>query len=101
SGGTSLGPAIMAALSAITGRAVTVGRDGTVASIGYWPSATIVIFSDGQDQSPARSATIARATATAAKAGVRIDTVGIGSTAGTTVDVDGFHLFTALDPAAL
>jgi Ca-activated chloride channel family protein len=99
SGGTSLGPAIMAALSAITGRAISVGRDGTVSGIGYWPSATIVIFSDGQDESPA-SAT-ATATAAAEKAGVRIDTVGIGSTAGTTVDVDGYHLFTALDPGAL
>ena len=99
SGGTSLGPAVIAALSAITGRAISVGRDGTVSGIGYWPSATIVIFSDGQDESPA-SAT-ATATAAAEKAGVRIDTVGIGSTAGTTVDVDGYHLFTALNPGAL
>jgi len=101
SGGTSLGPAILAALSAITGRAVSVGRDGTVSSIGYWPSATIVIFSDGQDESPDSPAATTRATAAAEKAGVRIDTVGIGSTAGTTVDVDGYHLFTALDPGAL
>ena len=99
SGGTSLGPAIIAALSAITGRAISVGPDGTVSGIGYWPSATIVIFSDGQDESPA-SAT-AMATAAAEKAGVRIDTVGIGSTAGTTVDVDGYHLFTALNPGAM
>ena len=99
SGGTSLSPAIIAALSAITGRAISVGRDGTVSGIGYWPSATIVIFSDGQDESP-DSAT-ATAAAAAEKAGVRIDTVGIGSTAGTTVDVDGYHLFTALNPGAL
>ncbi|HWH66053.1 MAG TPA: VWA domain-containing protein, partial [Gaiellales bacterium] len=99
SGGTSLGPAVIAALSAITGRAISVGRDGTVSGIGYWPSATIVIFSDGQDESPATAT--ATATAAAEKAGVRIDTVGIGSTAGTTVDVDGYHLFTALNPGAL
>ena len=30
-----------------------------------------------------------------------IDTVGIGTTTGTTVDVDGYHLFTALDRGAL
>jgi Ca-activated chloride channel homolog len=101
SGGTSLGPAILAALSAITGRAISVGRDGTVSSIGYWPSATIIIFSDGQDESPARATTTTRATAAAEKAGVRVDTVGIGSAAGTTVDVDGYHLFTALDAGAL
>ena len=99
SGGTSLGSAIIAALSAITGKAVSVGRNGTVPSIGYWPSATIVIFSDGQDEGPASATT--SATAAAEKAGVRIDTVGVGTTAGTTVDVDGYHLFTALDAGAL
>jgi Ca-activated chloride channel family protein len=101
SGGTSLASAIVAALSAITGRKVIVGRDGTVSGIGYWPSATIVIFSDGQDGSPATATATANATAAAEKAGVRIDTVGIGSTAGTTVDVDGYHLFTALNAGAL
>ena len=99
SGGTSLGPAIIASLSAITGRAIPVERNGRVPGIGYWPSATIVIFSDGQDEGAA-SATAA-ATAAAEKAGVRIDTVGVGTTGGTTVDVDGYHLFTALDPGAL
>jgi len=99
SGGTSLGSAIIASLSAITGKAIRAGRDGTVPGIGYWPSATIVIFSDGQDEGPA-SATAA-ATAAAERAGVRINTVGIGTTAGTTVDVDGYHLFTALDSGVL
>jgi Ca-activated chloride channel family protein len=99
SGGTSLGSAIIAALSAITGKAVSVGRNGTAPSIGYWPSATIVIFSDGQDEGPASATT--SATAVAEKAGVRVDTVGVGTTAGTTVDVDGYHLFTALDAGAL
>jgi Ca-activated chloride channel homolog len=98
-GGTSLGAAIIASLSAITGKTVSVGRNGTVPAIGYWPSATIMIFSDGQDEgAPAATAT---AVAAAEKAGVRIDTVGVGTTAGTTVDVDGYHLFTALQPATL
>jgi Ca-activated chloride channel family protein len=99
SGGTSLGSAIIASLSAITGKAIPVGRNGRLRGIGYWPSATIVIFSDGQDEGAA-SATAA-ATAAAEKAGVRIDTVGVGTTGGTTVDVDGYHLFTALDQGAL
>jgi Ca-activated chloride channel family protein len=99
SGGTSLGSAIIASLSAITGKAISVGRDGAIPGIGYWPSATIVIFSDGQDEGAARVTTAA--TAAAEKAGVRVYTVGIGTTAGTTVDVDGYHLFTALDPGAL
>ena len=99
-GGTSLGDAILASLSAITHKTVVLGRNGSVPAIGYWPSATIVLFSDGQDASGAgtRAATAA---AVAQRAGVHIDTVGVGTATGTTVDVDGFHLFTALDAATL
>jgi Ca-activated chloride channel family protein len=99
SGGTSLGSAIIASLSAISGKAVNVRRDGTIPAIGYWPSATIVIFSDGQDEGAARVTTAA--IAAAERAGVRVDTVGVGTTAGTTVDVDGYHLFTALELGTL
>ncbi|HEY0932415.1 MAG TPA: VWA domain-containing protein [Trebonia sp.] len=95
-GGTSLGAAILAALSAITHRTVTAGANGAAPAIGYWPSATIVLFSDGQDEDDAGAAA-----AVAQKAGVHVDTVGIGTAAGTTVDADGYHLFTALDAARL
>ena len=103
-GGTSLGDAILAALSAITHRTVGLGRNGSVPDIGYWPSATIVLFSDGQDEGTAAGGTDTTAVAAAAiaqKAGVHIDTVGVGTAAGTTVNVDGYHLFTALDEATL
>ena len=103
-GGTSLGDAILASLSAITHRTVGLGRNGSVPAIGYWPSATIVLFSDGQDEGAAAGGTDTTAVAAAAvaqKAGVHIDTVGVGTAAGTTVDVDGYHLFTALDEATL
>ena len=104
-GGTSLGDAVLASLSAITRKTVAIGRDGSAPNIGYWPSATIVLFSDGQDEAEgagtgADSGTDAAASV-AEKAGVHIDTVGVGTTTGTTVDVDGYHLFTALDEAAL
>jgi Ca-activated chloride channel family protein len=99
-GGTSLGDAILASLSAITRKTVAVGRDGSAPNIGYWPSATIVLLSDGQDLAGAGPGTDAAASV-AEKAGVHIDTVGVGTTAGTTVDVDGYHLFTALDAATL
>jgi Ca-activated chloride channel family protein len=98
-GGTSLGSAIIAALSAITHKTISVRAGGLVPDIGYWPSATIVMFSDGQDEGEGTDA--ATAAAVAEKAGVHVDTVGIGTTAGTTVDVDGYHLFTALDPDTL
>ena len=100
-GGTSLGDAILASLSAITHKTVVLGRNGSVPAIGYWPSATIVLFSDGQDGSGGGGTSAATAAAVAQRAGVHIDTVGVGTAAGTTVDVDGYHLFTALDEATL
>jgi Ca-activated chloride channel family protein len=112
-GGTSLGSAILAALSAITGKAVSLGPNGSAPRIGFWPSATIVLFSDGQDggdsgasgsgggTGASASTDTSAATAVAAQAGVHIDTVGVGTAAGTTVDVEGYHLFTGLDEATL
>jgi Ca-activated chloride channel family protein len=113
-GGTSLGSAILAALSAITHKTVAIGPSGAPPSIGFWPSATIVLFSDGGDSgnggSSGRSASGSTSgggadTSTAAmvaqKAGVHVDTVGVGTAAGTTVAVEGYHLFTGLDEANL
>ncbi|MEV5411130.1 VWA domain-containing protein [Thermopolyspora sp. NPDC052614] len=98
SGGTSLGAAIMASLTAITGRQVALGReDAPPPDIGYWPSATIVILSDGQNQGP----DVERAAMVAQRAGIQIHTVGVGTVAGATVKVDGFHLRTALDEETL
>ena len=99
SGGTSLAAAILTSLSAITGRNVTIGRDGTVPDLGYWGSATIVLFSDGEDGGDAK-ATEAAATA-AQNAGVHIETVGVGTPTGATVEVDGFQVRTALDEDTL
>jgi Ca-activated chloride channel family protein len=99
SGGTSLAGAILTSLSAITGKPVSLGRDGTVPNLGYWGSATIVVISDGEDTG---SADATQAAAAAAEtAGVHVDTVGVGTTAGTTVDVGGFRIHTALDENSL
>ncbi|HWH66854.1 MAG TPA: VWA domain-containing protein [Gaiellales bacterium] len=106
-GGTSLGDAILASLSAITHKTVAIGRNGSAPNIGFWPSATIVLLSDGQNEggaagsSTGTDAATDAAAAVAEKAGVHIDTVGVGTTTGTTVVVDGYHLFTALDATAL
>ncbi|MBO3751199.1 VWA domain-containing protein [Streptosporangiaceae bacterium NEAU-GS5] len=97
SGGTSLGTAIIGSLTAISGKPVRVERDGSAPGLGYWRSATIVIFSDGQDLGDNTET----AAAVAQQAGVRIDTVGIGTAAGAAVSVDGFRLHTALDEATL
>ena len=106
-GGTSLGDAILASLSAITHKTIAIGRGGSEPDIGFWPSATIVLLSDGQNEAGAASsstgtdALTGAAASVAEKAGVHINTVGVGTTTGTTVVVDGYHLFTALDTAAL
>ena len=118
-GGTSLGSAIVAALSAITRKTVTITPEGNAPGIGYWPSATIVLFSDGQDGGAASASAggagrasgsgggggpdvdAGIAATVAEQAGVHIDTVGVGTATGTTVEADGYHLFTALDAATL
>jgi Ca-activated chloride channel family protein len=100
-GGTSLGQAILVALGTITGRTVTLPKDGqapSTSALGYHPSATIVMFSDGQDTGgPDAEA----ASEVAAAAGVRIQTVGVGTAQGATVEVNGYQLGTALDASEL
>jgi len=116
-GGTSLGAAIVAALSAITHRTIAIAPNFTeLPRIGFWPSATIVLFSDGQDGGAASASggsggtsgsgggggtETDTAAAIAQQAGVHVDTVGVGTTTGTTVDVEGYHLFTGLDEGTL
>jgi Ca-activated chloride channel family protein len=61
-------------------------------------STLIVVLSDGENNErpdPMAAATMA------ANRGIRIITVGIGTTAGTTLDLDGFRVQTKLDEAAL
>jgi Ca-activated chloride channel family protein len=66
--------------------------------LGYWGSATIVLFSDGQDDAPEDAEAAA---VLASGAGVRIETVGVGTVEGTTVEVDGYRVATALDERLL
>jgi Ca-activated chloride channel family protein len=99
-GGTSLGQAILASLSTITGKPVTLPESGAAPpELGYWGSASIVVLSDGEDTgSPALADAAADL---AAAAGVHIQTVGIGTTLGATVEVEGYQLATKLDEQVL
>jgi Ca-activated chloride channel family protein len=100
-GGTSLGQAILASLSAIIGEPVTLPDPQSGAplpDLGYWGSATIVVLSDGEDTGGPDALLAAEL---AAAAGVRVETVGIGTVDGTTVEVDGFTVATALDEQSL
>jgi Ca-activated chloride channel homolog len=99
-GGTSLASAILGSLSAISGGPVTIGEHGELPDIGDWGSATIVLFSDGEDQGGGSDAMMAAATV-AQNAGVHIETVGVGTADGETVEIDGYQLHTALDTERL
>ncbi|GAA4194443.1 hypothetical protein GCM10022288_29950 [Gryllotalpicola kribbensis] len=100
SGGTSLGAAIIGSLSTITGKTVTIGKDGNLPQLGWWANATIVLFSDGQNMG-AGGVDTESAAQLAAQSGVHIDTVGVGTPAGTIVEADGFRMESALDADAL
>jgi Ca-activated chloride channel family protein len=100
-GGTSLGQAILAALSGIVGKPVRLPDSASpepTPSLGYWGSATIVLLSDGENTA---GPDVEEAALLAADAGVRIQTVGIGTTEGTTIEVDGYQFATALDEELL
>jgi Ca-activated chloride channel homolog len=101
-GGTSLASAILGSLSAITGTPVRIGEDGDLPDIGHWSSATIVLFSDGEDQGGSGGSDAVTAAATIAQnAGVHIEAVGVGTADGATVEIDGYQLHTALDTGQL
>jgi Ca-activated chloride channel family protein len=98
-GGTSLASAILGSLTAISGSPVRISEDGDLPDIGHWGSATIVLFSDGQDESGTDA--VSAAATIAQNAGVHIEAVGVGTADGTTVEIDGYSLHTALDTEQL
>ena len=106
--GTSVGNGILVALNTIAvdaGDAPILNSNGPSSSPtpapapqGWYPSAVIVLLTDGENnQSPDPVA----AADLAADLGVRVYTVGIGSAAGTTIEVEGFTVHTSLDEAML
>ncbi|MGD0808969.1 MAG: VWA domain-containing protein [Acidimicrobiales bacterium] len=103
-GGTSLAAGILTALDAIAGKTLIVNKaalsqdNSAEVNIGYYGGATIVLISDGEDTTQAGPVTMARL---ASSAGVRIQTIGVGTVAGTTVQIDGFSVATAMDPQTL
>jgi Ca-activated chloride channel family protein len=103
-GGTSLSAGILSALDAIAGKTLKINatdlnqdNSGEI-NIGYFGGATIVLISDGENTNQSSPVTMARVASTA---GVRIQTLGVGTTAGTTIKVDGFTIATAADPTTL
>ncbi len=102
-GGTSLGRGIQTSLSAITGRPVQLDAEGGGVEaqgqdLGYHGSAAVILLSDGENTAEPDPLEVARVASTA---GVRIYPVGLGSAAGTVLEIDGFQVATALDEPLL
>lgn len=102
-GATSLGQGIVASLSAIAGKPLSLPKNASPddisnVNIGYYGSAAIVLLSDGENTSGPDTAAVAQLASTA---GVHIYPIGLGSTQGTVLKIDGFSVATALDEQVL
>jgi Ca-activated chloride channel family protein len=102
-GGTSLGQGIFSSLNAIAGEAIAIEaadleEQAEASQIGPFPSAVVVLLSDGENTELPDPLEIAQV---AADAGVRIYSIGIGSPEGTVLEVEGFNVLTQLDETLL
>jgi len=101
-GDTSLGEGILGSLSAIAGRQIAAPGDAEKGAdetpIGYYGGTAVVLLTDGEDTGGPDPAELADLASTA---GVRIETIGLGTPQGTVIEVDGFSIATALDAATL
>jgi Ca-activated chloride channel family protein len=98
-GGTSLGQGLLTSLDAIAGKTLTINlaalsSDSAQVNVGYYGASTIVLLSDGEDTGGPDPVALS---GVASVAGVHVNTIGIGTTAGTTVQIGGFSVATALD----
>jgi len=106
--GTSLGNGILVALNAIVvdagdppmlnSSSLSSGDDAAAAPQGWYPSAVVVVFSDGENNEAPDPVVV---TDLAADLGVRVYTVGVGSVQGTIINVEGMSIHTQLDQTLL
>jgi Ca-activated chloride channel family protein len=102
-GGTSLGQGIFSALNAVTGEAIPVDlealeEDQQTFDLGYYPSAVVLLLTDGENTELPDPLQIAQL---AADAGVRIYPVGIGSAEGALLEIEGYNIMSRLDEGTL
>jgi Ca-activated chloride channel family protein len=98
-GGTSLGQGLLTSLDTIAGKKLTINvsqlqSDAGAVHVGFFGSSTIVLLSDGENTSRLDPLSIAQVASTA---GVRVHAIGLGTPAGTVVQIDGFSEATALN----
>jgi len=106
--GTSLGNGILVGLNAIVvdagdpaiidNSSLSSAEDIIPATQGWYPSAVIVLFSDGENNEVPDPSIV---TDLAVDLGVRIYTVGVGSREGTVINVEGMNIHTQLDDSML
>jgi Ca-activated chloride channel family protein len=102
-GGTSLGQGLYASLNAIAGKPIVIDEaalesDTAQVDIGFYGSSQVILLSDGENTGEPDPLTVAQI---ASVAGVKVNTIGIGTTDGTVVDIKGFKVATALDSELL
>jgi Ca-activated chloride channel family protein len=102
-GGTSLGQGIFTSLNAIAGEPIAIDPEtlqeevGSI-DIGSYPSSVVVLLTDGENTGSPEPLDVAQV---AAEAGVRIYPVGIGSTEGAVLQLEGFNILSQLDEVIL
>jgi Ca-activated chloride channel family protein len=102
-GGTSLGQGLLTSLDAIAGKQLTINEqdlanDAGKLDIGYYGSASVVMFSDGENVTGPNPVAMAQV---ASVAGVRVHTIGVGTPTGTAIQINGFSVATALNQPLL
>jgi Ca-activated chloride channel family protein len=102
-GATSLGQGIFGALNAIAGEAIPIDpaaleEGAELPDIGRYPSAVVLLLTDGENTASPDPLQIAQL---AAEAGVRIFPVGIGSPEGAVLQIEGYNILSQLDETTL
>ena len=85
-------------MSTIAGGPIALAENPSDTQIGWFGGTAILVLSDGEETGGPDPADIA---SLASIAGIRVSTVGVGTTGGTTIKVDGFAVATALDEDTL
>jgi len=101
-GATSLAQGILTSLNAIAGEPISIDpealQEGMPIEIGSYPSAVVLLLTDGENTTAPDPLELAQL---AAVAGVRIYPVGIGSPEGAVLQIDGYSILSQLDEATL
>jgi len=102
-GATSLAQGIFSSLNAIAGEPIPIDpaaleEGASPPDIGAYPSAVVLLLTDGENTESPDPLEIAQL---AAEAGVRIYPVGIGSPEGAILHIEGFNILTQLNETAL